>query len=67
MRDILLKDSEADAEDVSDIQNRISFLKNDMITAEEAIQLAQSPRELRIAMVYQQYALSESLQCDGLR
>lgn len=56
VRDILLKDSEADAEDVSDIQNRISFLKNDMITAEEAIQLAQSPRELRIAMVYQQYA-----------
>ncbi len=56
IRDIMLKDSEVDAEDVSDIQNRISFLKNDMITAEEAVNLAQSPRELHIAMVYQQYA-----------
>ncbi len=55
IRDIMLKDFAVDGEEIGEIQSHIAMLKNDMIAARQALDVANSPREKLIANVYQRY------------
>lgn len=55
LKELMLKDGELDSDHLNLVQNQISQWKNDLVTPKRALELAQSPGEQTIALVYQQY------------
>lgn len=55
LKELMLKDGDLDSDHLNLAQNQISNWKNDLITPKRALELAQSPGEQTIALVYQQY------------
>ena len=55
LKELMLKDGDLDSDHLNLVQNQISNWKNDLITPKRALELAQSPGEQTIALVYQQY------------
>lgn len=55
LKELILKDGDLDSDHLNLVQNQISNWKNDLVTPKRALELAQSPGEQTIALVYQQY------------
>lgn len=55
LKELMLKDGDLDSDHLNLVQNQISNWKNDLIPPKRALELAQSPGEQTIALVYQQY------------
>ncbi|RYZ81112.1 MAG: ATP-dependent DNA helicase Rep, partial [Moraxellaceae bacterium] len=55
LKELMLKDGDLDSDHLNLVQNQISNWKNDLITPKRALELAQSPGEQTIALVYQHY------------
>jgi len=55
LKELMLKDGDLDSDHLNLVQNQISTWKNDLVTAKRALELAQSPAEQTIALVYQHY------------
>ncbi len=55
LKELMLKDGDLDSDHLNLVQNQISNWKNDLVTPKHALELAQSPGEQTIALVYQQY------------
>lgn len=55
LKELMLKEGDLDNDHLNLVQNQISNWKNDLITPKRALELAQSPGEQTIALVYQQY------------
>ena len=55
LKELMLKDNELDSDLLDNVQHQISNWKNDLITSEAAISLAQSAGEETIARIYQRY------------
>lgn len=55
LKELMLKDGDLDSDHLNLVQHQISNWKNDLITPKRALELAQSPGEQTIALVYQQY------------
>jgi ATP-dependent DNA helicase Rep len=55
LKELMLKDGDLDSDHLNLVQSQISNWKNDLITSKRALELAQSPGEQTIALVYQQY------------
>lgn len=55
LKELMLKDSDLDNDHLNLVQNQISNWKNDLVTPKRALEIAQSPGEQTIAIVYQQY------------
>lgn len=55
LKELMLKDGDLDKDHLNLVQNQISNWKNDLVTPERALSLAQSPGEQTIALVYGQY------------
>jgi len=55
LKELMLKDGDLDSDHLNLVQNQISNWKNDLVTPKRALELAQSPGEQTIALVYQQY------------
>lgn len=55
LKELMLKDGDLDNDHLNLVQNQISNWKNDLITPKRALELAQSPGEQTIALIYQQY------------
>lgn len=55
LKELMLKDGDLDSDHLNLVQNQISNWKNDLITPKRALELAESPGEQTIALVYQQY------------
>jgi ATP-dependent DNA helicase Rep len=55
LKELMLKDGDLDSDHLNLVQQQISNWKNDLITPKRALELAQSPGEQTIALVYQQY------------
>lgn len=55
LKELMLKDGDLDSDHLNLVQNQISNWKNDLITPKRAFELAQSPAEQTIALVYQHY------------
>lgn len=55
LKELMLKDGDLDSDHLNLVQSQISNWKNDLITPKRALELAQSPGEQTIALVYQQY------------
>ncbi|MFZ5757416.1 MAG: DNA helicase Rep [Pseudomonadota bacterium] len=53
--ELMQRDAGGDGDMADTVQHAISNLKNDMVSAEEAIAMAKSPREMLIAQVYEGY------------
>ena len=55
LKELMLKDGDLDKDHINLVQNQISNWKNDLVTPKVALELAQSPAEQTIALVYQHY------------
>jgi ATP-dependent DNA helicase Rep len=55
LKELMLKDGDADKDQLNLVQNQISNWKNDLVTPTEALALAQEPTEQNIALIYQHY------------
>lgn len=55
LKELMLKEGDLDNDHLNLVQNQISNWKNDLITPKRALELAQSPGEQTIALVYQHY------------
>jgi ATP-dependent DNA helicase Rep len=55
LKELMLKDGDLDSDHLNLVQGQISNWKNDLITPKRALELALSPGEQTIALVYQQY------------
>lgn len=55
LKELMLKDGDLDSDHLNLVQNQISNWKNNLVTPKRALELAQSPGEQTIALVYQQY------------
>ncbi|ASP38075.1 DNA helicase Rep [Bacterioplanes sanyensis] len=55
IRDVMHREHGDDGDMIELVQNSISNLKNDLITPEHALQVAQSPQEMMIAQTYAVY------------
>jgi ATP-dependent DNA helicase Rep len=55
LKELMLKEGDLDNDHLNLIQNQISNWKNDLITPKRALELAESPGEQTIALIYQQY------------
>lgn len=55
LKELMLKDGDLDSDHLNLVQQQISNWKNDLVTPKRALELAQSPGEQTIALVYQQY------------
>lgn len=55
LKELMLKDGELDTDHLNLVQNQISNWKNDLVSEEQALALAQSPAEQLIALVYKRY------------
>lgn len=55
LKELMLKEGELDNDHIDLVQNQISRWKNDLITGEQALAIAQSPAERTIARIYQRY------------
>jgi ATP-dependent DNA helicase Rep len=55
LKELMLKDGDADKDQINIVQNQISNWKNDLVTPNVALALAQHPNEQNIALVYQYY------------
>ncbi len=55
LREIMLRDFEDDSDEINDVQSMISNLKNDMKSPAEALSMAESARDQRIAQIYAKY------------
>ncbi|RYY02683.1 MAG: DNA helicase Rep [Gammaproteobacteria bacterium] len=55
LKELMLKDGDLDTDHLNLVQNQISNWKNDLITPKRALEIAQSPGEQTIALVYQHY------------
>jgi ATP-dependent DNA helicase Rep len=55
LKELMLKEGDLDNDHLNLVQQQISNWKNDLITPKRALELAQSPVEQTIAIVYQQY------------
>lgn len=55
LKELMMKDGDLDKDHLNLVQNQISNWKNDLITPQRALELAQSPGEQTIALVYAQY------------
>jgi ATP-dependent DNA helicase Rep len=55
LKELMLKDGDLDSDHLNLVQNQISNWKNDLVAPKRALELAQSPGEQTIAIVYQQY------------
>jgi ATP-dependent DNA helicase Rep len=60
LRELILRDDDANSDLLDMIQSKISNWKNELITPQQALEAAQSPGESGIATVYQRY-------CQALR
>lgn len=58
IRELMQRDAVADAGIADSIQQAISTLKNDMVSPDDALAQAKSPREILIAQVYEGYERS---------
>lgn len=55
LKELMLKDNELDSDHLDRVQQQISAWKNDLIEPHHALQLAQSPAEQTIALIFQAY------------
>ena len=55
LKELMMKDGDLDKDHLNLVQNQISNWKNDLVTPKRALELAQSPAEQTIALVYAQY------------
>ncbi len=55
LKELMLRDGDLDTDHLDMVQHQISNWKNDLITPKRALELAQSPGEQTVALVYQQY------------
>ncbi len=55
IRELMQRDATTDPKLADSVQHAISSLKNEMLTPEDALALAKSPREMLIAQVYEGY------------
>jgi ATP-dependent DNA helicase Rep len=55
LKELMLKDGDADQDQINLVQQQISTWKNDLIPPQRALEIAQSPAEQTIALVYQHY------------
>lgn len=55
IRDVMHREHGDDGDMIELVQNSISNLKNDLVTPEHALQIAQSPQEMMIAQTYSVY------------
>jgi ATP-dependent DNA helicase Rep len=55
LKELTLKDGDADKDQINLVQTHISNWKNDLVTPTEALALAQEPAEQNIALIYQHY------------
>ena len=55
LKELMLKDGDLDSDHLNLVQNQISNWKNDLVTPKRALEMAQSPGEQTIALVYHQY------------
>ena len=55
LKELMLKDNELDSDHLDTVQHQISNWKNDLVTPQAAISLAQSPGEEQIALIYERY------------
>jgi ATP-dependent DNA helicase Rep len=55
LKELMLKDGDLDSDHLNLVQSQISNWKNDLVTPKRALELAQSPGEQTIALVYQHY------------
>ncbi|MFZ5724398.1 MAG: DNA helicase Rep [Pseudomonadota bacterium] len=53
--ELMQRDAGGDGDMADTVQHAISSLKNDMVSAEDALAMAKSPREMLIAQVYEGY------------
>lgn len=55
LKELMMRDGDLDTDHLDMVQHQISNWKNDLVTPKRALELAQSPAEQTIALVYQQY------------
>lgn len=55
LKELMMKEGDLDSDHLDVVQYQISNWKNDLITPERAISMAQSPGEQTIALIYQRY------------
>lgn len=55
LKELMMKDGDLDSDHLDLVQYQISNWKNDLITPEQALGIAQSPAEQTIAFIYQRY------------
>lgn len=55
IKELMIAGNEVDTELAELVQHQISQLKNELISPEKALHLAQSPQEMQIAQVYSRY------------
>jgi ATP-dependent DNA helicase Rep len=55
LKELMMRDGDLDTDHLDLVQHQISNWKNDLVTPKRALELAQSPAEQTIALVYQQY------------
>jgi len=55
LKELMMRDGDLDTDHLDMVQHQISNWKNDLVTPKRALELAQSPGEQTIALVYQQY------------
>lgn len=55
LKELMMKDGDLDSDHLDVVQHQISNWKNDLVTPEQALSMAQSPGEQSIAWVYQRY------------
>ncbi|MFY0641069.1 MAG: DNA helicase Rep [Bermanella sp.] len=55
LKDIMHREHDADGDMVDMIKQAIGTLKNDLLTPEQAIQMAQTPQEMLVAQTYASY------------
>ena len=55
LKELMLRDGDLDKDHLNLVQNQISSWKNDLVTPKYALEMAQSPGEQTIALVYAQY------------
>lgn len=55
LKELMMKEGDLDSDHLDVVQYQISNWKNDLITPERALSMAQSPGEQTIALIYQRY------------
>ncbi len=55
LKELMMKEGDLDTDHLNHVQQQISLWKNDLVSPDKALEVAESPGEQHIALIYQRY------------